>query len=298
MMQKPLKLICLFFILIAFVGCERDRGFTLKKITSYHNNHSKWNVHPPSLDEQKELCRIFSAPFTYLGSGNHCYAFASEDGKYVMKFFKQKHMRTQFLIDYLPLPAKSLFYPTKKYLRRHKERVKSFNSYKIAFEHLKKETGLFYLHLNKTKTLAKEVTLIDQHGNEILVNIDEMEFLIQKRAEVGYRKLDFLFAQGLKEEALESIASIMTIVKTRIEKGFSDKDLQFYKNFGFIGSTAIEIDIGEIQKALTSRNLQDIRNELTEFSFQISEWVESHYPEYKADVDRTILDMINQARES
>jgi len=291
-----MQFIWVFALLIPLSGCERPKGFTLKKVLSQYENDPRWEVLSPSSYEQDQLNEIFSRPFSYLESGNHCYAFVSENDQFVLKFFKQKHMRTQSFIDYFPMPAKILFYPTKKCMRRKKEREKSFNSYKIAYEHLKKETGIFYLHLNKTDHLNQMVTLIDQHGDKMIVDIDDMEFLIQRKAEVGYKHLDRLFSEGKQEEALESIVSLISIISHRIEKGFFDKDLQFFKNFGFIGNQAIEIDIGELRPNPVIKNTHAMREELSEISKQLISWVESHHPEYKSEVEGVIEDMLNQIR--
>jgi hypothetical protein len=297
MKTKMLQLLSACSLLIAFSGCERPKGFTLKKIRSYYDNDPRWETTSPSASHESQLKELFTHPFTYLGSGNHCYAFLSEDGQYVLKFFKQKHMRTQSFIDFLPMPAKMVLYPKKKYLRRKRERDKSFTSYKIAYEHLKKETGLFYLHLNKTDQFQQEVTLIDQNGTRQIVPIDQMEFLIQKTAEVGYKRLDILFSSGKREDALESIASLLTVITRRMEKGYFDKDLQFFKNFGFIDNQAIEIDIGELCPLEKRKSAREMRDELSHVSHQLLDWTVAHHPEYESDVATLIKDMINQVRE-
>lgn len=297
MKAKTLQLLCLCALLLAFSSCERPKGFTLKKVQSYYENDPRWDTTSPTSYEQAKLKELFAHPFTYLGSGNHCYAFESEDGKYVLKFFKQKHMRTQSFIDFLPMPAKMLFYSKKKYLRRKGQRDKSYTSYKIAYEQLKKETGVFYLHLNKTDQFHQNVTLIDQNGQEHSVPIDQMEFLIQHKAQVGYKRLEDLFSAGNREDALESIASLLTVITRRMEKGYHDKDLQFFKNFGFIGNQAIEIDIGELRPLEKRKNSLEMQAELTEISLQLLDWTKAHHPEYQSDVATLVDDMINQVRD-
>lgn len=287
----------LFLLLLIIVSCGRPQGFTLKKILSSHPNDPRWDVSPLSPIEAKKLDQILSQPFTYLGSGNHCYAFSSSEGSYVLKFFKQKHMKTQSLTDYLPFLKRPFFSPTQHHLKRKKEREKSFNSYKIAYEFLKKETGIFYLHLNKTSHLKRHVTLIDQHQIPITIDIDQMEFLIQQKAKVGYQRLEELLSSKKKEEALECIASLFNVIIRRIEKGFFDRDIQFFKNFGFINNQAIEIDIGEFQIDSIERNNQEVRTEIQQISFQLTDWIEMHYPLYKEEVQTLIQDIINQIRD-
>ena len=125
------RYLVLIILLLASWGCSRPQGFTLKKILSKHPNDPKWDVPLPK--EGDDIQSYFMHPYTYLASGKHCYAFKSEDGQYVLKFFKQKHMQTQSLVDYLPLPAQRLFYPMERIKRRAQEREESFTSYKIAY---------------------------------------------------------------------------------------------------------------------------------------------------------------------
>ena len=74
-------------------------------------------------------------------------------------------------------------YPKEKIERRKKERLSSFTSYKIAYDLLPKDAALIFLHLNKTSCLNRLLKVIDQHGRSYTVNLDEMEFLVQKKAE-------------------------------------------------------------------------------------------------------------------
>ncbi|MBF5059459.1 hypothetical protein [Candidatus Neptunochlamydia vexilliferae] len=278
------KLFFLFLLLAA--GCSRPQGFTLKKIVSRHPAEIRWDV-LSSLSEE-ELATIFDQSYTYLGSGNHTYAFASRDGNYVIKFFKQKHMRTQSWVDYLPLPAKSLFYPIEKIKQRTEKREKSFTSYKIAYEKLREETGLLYLHLNQGTHLGHTLTLMDQWGNPLEVKVDEMEFLVQKRATLAFDHLKMLLQKGERKRAVEAISSLLEVVAKRSQKGIYDRDLQFFKNFGFLEDQAIEIDIGEFKEDQVPLPAAE---ELQILSYQIRDFVQAHAPEFVGEV---CLEMENQ----
>ena len=74
------------------------------------------------------------------------------------------------------LPASFL----KKVDRRFALLKHDFDSYKIAYENLKDETGLIYLHLNKTDFLKQKMIIIDKIGIYHEIDLDSMEFLIQK----------------------------------------------------------------------------------------------------------------------
>lgn len=272
------KYLLVTFSLLILCGCERPKGFTLKKITSYYEPSDQWEVANTLPDEI--LLKIFNQPYTYLGSGNHTYAFVSEDGNYVIKFFKQKHMRTQ-----------SLFLSRETIKKRMTEREESFSSYKIAFNQLKEETGLLFLHLNKTNKLKTKVTLIDQHESPVEVNLDDLEFLIQKKGCLAFEHLEMLIKEKEYDKVLKGVHSLLKIVAKRNQMGIYDKDLQFYKNFGFHENEAMEIDIGEFKLNVEVPNTY---NELKRISYQISEFVRETAPEFLPTLELEMNKEINR----
>ncbi len=276
-MKKPLLL---FLSLLFLSGCQRPKGFTLKKVTSYHSPSPKWET-TTSISE-KELFDILDQPYTYLGSGNHTYAFVSQDGLYVMKFFKQKHMRTQ-----------GLFLSSEKLKKRAQEREESYVSYKIAYEHLKEETGTIYLHLNKTDHIGMTLTLIDQEKNPTQINLDEMEFLIQKKGVLAFEHLGNLIRKKAYDEMFHAVTSLLQVVAKRNQKGIYDKDLQFFKNFGFLGNHAIEIDIGEFK---WGEEVPNVYEELTRLSYQIREFVREEAPDFAPKVESMMNKEISKYR--
>ncbi|MCP5506510.1 MAG: hypothetical protein H7A38_06475 [Chlamydiales bacterium] len=276
--MKQILLLLLSISLVA--GCERPKGFTLSKVTSSYGADPRWDVENDL--SPSELAALLQGPYTYLGSGNHTYAFMSRDEKTVIKFFKQKHMRVQ-----------SLFLSSETKLRRAKERLESFSSYLLAYEKLRDETGLLYLHLNPTHHLHQTVTLIDQHGKEHRVNLDEMEFLIQKKATLSFDHLNKLFSEGAYDKAISSICSLLHLVAKRSQMGIYDKDLQFYKNFGFIENQAVEIDIGEFRAGQEVRPTQE---ELQELSFQLKDFIQKSAPEFAAIANFVIDKEIENAQ--
>ena len=52
--------------------------------------------------DQQLLEPIFAQRFFYLGKGAQSYAFSSEDGVFVLKFFKFKHLKPNWLMQILP----------------------------------------------------------------------------------------------------------------------------------------------------------------------------------------------------
>lgn len=267
----------LFFPLLLFLtffcACERGKGFCLKKIISNHSFNPKWETSSPTLEEKKEIILLLKQSFYYLGSGNHCYAFVSEDGTYVVKFFKQKHMNTSSW-------SQKTFFP-KQWSRRKENRKASFTSYKLAFEHLRKETALLYIQLNKKKELGQTITLVDQYGTSLCIATDDSEFIIQKKAIVGYARLKELIEKGNLEELKKALFSLFELVANRCKKGLDDSDLQLYKNLGFIGNEAIEIDVGELKINEEAKSTKHLEKELDYIHSQLEQWTKENFPEQK-----------------
>ncbi len=264
---------------IIFSICSaRKKGFTVKKITSYHTFNPDWNVGTLTTLEKKLTDEILDQPFSYLASGNHCYAFESIDGKYVIKFFKQKHLRTKIWENYLPLPNKLNKHRLRALKSRTKLRNQTYNSYKLAYTHLSEETGLIFLHLNKTKYLNKSLKIIDQNKKNHFLDIDNYEFLIQKKATLGFEKLASLIDNYQLETAFQLIESLYETIITRSQKGLKDADMQIYKNFGFLEDRAMEIDLDKLREDPKAQSR--CKEDLHYIAKQVQDWMDNTYPNH------------------
>ena len=276
-MKRLYKLggIFLFFSLLAITGFPmiiRKPGFTVSKIRSSTPYDSRWVI-PISLEELSEVRAILSQKFTYLASGNHCYTFVSEDDDYVIKFFKQKQITSMNWKNYLPIPGRRRIRENRK-----KYREKTYTSYVLAATKLKAETGTIYLHLTSSPHFSHPLLLIDQHGKSHSINLNKAEFLLQKRAQIGFAYLDRMLAQAKVEEAAVAIDSLFSLVAKRCSLGLLDDDCQLWKNFGFREGKAIEVDIGEFRYGPSEEIAID--QQMIIISNQLSHWMDEHYPDY------------------
>lgn len=274
-MKRFCIIFCVICILIVLISplLIRKSGFTLSKITSYNPYNPKWEV-SVTRSELSEIQTILSQKFTYLASGNHCYTFASEDGEYVIKFFKQKQITPMTWKDYLPIPNREAIRKNRKEFRD-----RMYASYVIAATKLKEQTGTIYLHLTKSRQFSKKLLLIDQHGKGHSINLNKSEFLIQKRAQIGYSYLDEMLRQMNIEKAAFAIDSLFSLVATRCNLGILDDDCQLWKNFGFREGKAVEVDIGEFRYG--SSKTISLDREISYIAEQLSCWMNQHYPNYQ-----------------
>lgn len=276
-MKRSYKIGCAILpLVIAIVALfplfARKSGFTLSKIHSSNPYDPKWDI-PISVEELSEIQAILSQKFTYLASGNHCYTFVSDDDAYVIKFFKQKQITPITWKDYLPIPSRRLIREN-----RRKYRNTMYNSYVIAATKLKNQTGTLYLHLTKSHHFDQKLELIDQHGKQHSIDLNKAEFLIQKRAQIGFSYLDNMLAQSKIEEAALAIESLFSLIATRCALGILDDDCQLWKNFGFRDGKAMEVDIGEFRYGSLEEIAIDL--EIDPIADQISHWINDHYPQY------------------
>lgn len=224
-------------------------GFSILKIHSRFPNDPTFDTISPPLPD------IFSQPFTYLGSGGQAYAFVSADGNYVLKFFKHHHHTTSKLKRLLPSKHK-------RQLKREKKRLRDLSSYKLAMEILPKETGLLYVHLNTTDYLNTRVTIYDKLHIAHELNLDEVPFVLQKKATLAYSYLDELIKNGMLEEAQEAIDSICHLIISRCRQGIYDEDPRIHRNVGFINGKAMLIDVGRLKPDPRRHDPQTQRDDL------------------------------------
>lgn len=256
--KQTLKILLLALLLLwtARFCREQTDGFTLLKISSHLPYDPKWDVvAPPSNEIQSALTQNYH----YLAKGAQCYVFSSSDEHYVIKFFRQ-----------------SLYHPPCK-KKKKQAREKDFQSYKIAYEELKEETGLIYLHLNKTKNSPIPLTIVDKLGIQHHLDLNEYEFYIQKRAILVQQKIESLMQQSLTGCAKEALHSLFHLLESRFEKKIHDSDPNMKKNFGFIGERAVQIDIGRFSELHFSkqRSLHSVVKKKEDLHF----WINQHYPE-------------------
>jgi hypothetical protein len=211
--RLPYILVTLFplvLLTIGFVHFLRPRGFDISNIKSHFTHNPQWEISDLPPDE------IYSQEYHYLKGGCQCFTFVSEDQKYVIKFFKKKS-------------------------RKHDlEFEQAFNSHKIAFDKLKDECGLIYIHLNKTNHLKKSITFIDKNAKKHKIDMDSVPFIVQKKAELLLSRM----ACTTKKE--DTIAAFLNFIDHRSKKGFIDLDKDISKNYGFIGDQPIQIDVGSL----------------------------------------------------
>lgn len=238
-------------------------------------NDPRWEAGAPPENLQK----LLGQRFTYLKSGGQCYAFLSEDGKYVVKFFKYHLRRVPWILAHLPLPAKYAKLREKQRINREKKLLRDFSSYKLAYEELREESGLVFIHLNKTENLNLRLTVVDKLHIEHSLNLDQLEFVIQDRATLAFAHFETLIKENQISEAKESIDSMLHLLVSRCQKGIYDEDPRLHRNLGFVGAKAILIDVGRLRPDTARTSHAVYVNDVQAITDELRVWLLKHSPE-------------------
>ncbi len=253
-------------------------GFLVRKISSNLSFNSSWHI-DYSDAERDELRSILNQPFHYLSKGAQSYVFLSEDQKYVIKFFKTCYYVLPWWNRYFQLPLTRDVQKMNAMIKMNAKLNRDFISHHIAFTELKEETGLVFLHLNKSHDLNQEITLFDKTGFRHRLNLDQMEFLVQKSAKLFYPSIEHCVQERGIDAAKKMISSLITLLRARCMKGVVDKDPNIETNFGVIGHQPVQIDTGRFKKNDSEKNPEVYQPELIRITDHFKQWLQSNYPE-------------------
>lgn len=258
---------------------KASKSFSLRFLYTCLPNDPRWDLPPPSSEELHLLDQILNQKFHYLAKGAHCFAFMSEDEKYVIKFHRYaSHMR---VFPWLTHPFSYQFNERRKKIKAHNFEILDYNlsNYKASYEDLKKESGLILVHINRTNYLNKAITISDKIQGEYTVPLDQVTFILQHKADLIYPTLDQLYAAHEIDKAKQVVSQIIHLISSCCEKGYVDQDPILRKNYGLLANEAIHIDIGDMVKDDTVRDKQTRVAHVKELTECLRVRLEKEYPE-------------------
>lgn len=243
---------------------KQTDGFTVAKISTELRN-----AKGAPLNENFLL-----QPYFYQGKGGQSYVFLSEDGKYVLKCFRSsKLQRLSFLHRVFPLP-----YFEKKKTKEEHLLQETLESYSLAFEELPQETGLLGVHLDTEPRIHASLKLIDNLGICHTIDPNQISFVLQKKALLVKDKIGELMQTKNLFATKRAIASLFSLIKSRMEKGIEDTDPNLAKNFGFVEDHVIQIDGGRFSRK-TAPSLKRISQSVED----LQHWINANFPELSED---------------
>jgi hypothetical protein len=241
----------------------------------------EWEIAPTTEEKSKELQEILSQEFRYMACGGQSFAFLSEDNAYVIKFFKHRIRKPHSYWMQLP--------PWQRKLERVQQKLhRDFTSYKIAYEDLPEETGVIYIHLNKGKAPASSVTIRDKLEIKHTLQLEGLEFILQKRAELAYSRIDHLACQGDLLKVRGALRSIIDVIVARCQKGYFDEDAKIHRNFGFSGDKPVIIDVGRFIPDAKRKEPAIYQADVLAITKRLRCWLKDAHPELVAILDEEL----------
>jgi hypothetical protein len=268
--------------------------FRLGNITFPLPYEKNWTISPPSAEAEKSIDAILAQPFFYLGKGAQSYVFASEDGKYVLKFFKFKHLHPSIFINALPSIGFLKSYKEKQIARKERKLFGVFNSYKLAYEVDKNESGLIFIQLNTEKNPARQATIFDKIGIKRTIDLQQYPFVLQYKGETLRVVLDKLLKKQDIETAKTRLGQILNLYADEYSKGVYDHDHGVMQNTGFIDDKPIHLDVGKLLREENMRNQMHAKADAQIVVRNINRWVEKHYPLYREQIANFLNDKLEQ----
>lgn len=243
------------------------------------DHNPEWEVQAP--EELITFVNVITQqPFHWLAKGFQAYAFLSQDGEYVLKFFQQQRLREK---PFLEKPFEYLFSKSFRekieFKQRHREEI--FSSSKLAFEEISKETGILYVHLNKTDNLLRGIRLCDSSGQAYKLKSDQVSFILQRRAHYVLPTISDHMKKGDVVQAKARLNQIFDLLLTLAKKGIVDSDYALIRNnnIGFAKDRAIYIDTGHLAKHPDLDVKKQMDYEFKKRLRPLYDWLSINYPD-------------------
>lgn len=267
-------------------------GFTTSNIASNLKFDPRFETKSITTQEKNQIDSILSQKFKYLGKGCQSYVFASEDGKYVMKFFKYQRFTPQSWLNLFSFIPAVNAHRLKKIEEKKIKLENIFKSWKIAFDELQPETGLVYVHLNKTNTLQKQVLITDKLGLEHQIAIDDHEFLIQKRAHMLTDTIDNQMKKSQINLTKKLLDNLFETLVSEYKRGLGDNDHALMQNTGVLDGMAIHIDVGQFLKREVYKNVEVQAQEMFDKTYEFRVWLKKNHPDLSLYFDEKLYSFI------
>lgn len=280
-MRYPLKCVALFFLLTLSIGAGRlyfilTDGFSPRAVAPASTS-------PNQGDPADLLCK----KYIYLAKGAQSYVLASEDGEYVIKFFKKKHFTIpiwQKRLFSLPVVGKICMETD---LRRKKRAEQTFTGCQIAYQKMRESSGVIYIHFTPTDHLPP-LSMVDKMGYHHLIDLNSAAFYIQRKAVTLCSLLQKCQLKGEIEKASCALNALFAHLTDRSALGVVDRDTNYMNNLGFIKGRAATLDVGSL--AIDAETSTTYCSTIIEHTKGMRDWIETHFvqmlPIYESNIDK------------
>jgi len=217
-------------------------------------------------------------PFYYFAKGRQCYVFISADGQTVIKFLNYSRFSLPRWLCKTPLPHYWKMWLVGLEDKRRLRFEATMNSFQLAMEQLRDETGLIYLHIQQGGNLPA-IEIVDQAHRAHHVDLNNTTFLLQKKATPIYEALDNLYRTGGERSLNQGIHFFISFLQKRCSLLLADDDRDVEINFGFDRGHLILLDPGRLFYDPSLENPDRVEREIRIASKRLHQWLSQNYPE-------------------
>ncbi len=276
-----------------FFAESQTKGFRYYHLISNLPNEPLWEVPPLSDDEMANINHLLEQPFTLIGSGGWCHAFLGQDQKTVIKFFKHSHLYPQNILNDFSLKKLLLRSPPDNYLPYYFHPF-NFTSCVLMYTKFKKQSGIQYIHINKTEGIHPIATLYDNIGIRYTIDLNKTEFIVQHRAELIFSHIQKLVKQKNIAGAKEAINSMLECILTIYKHGIRDTDQALRGNFGYVGDHPVTIDLSSWVPDETMKMPGNYKKEIVVKTRRLSRWLNKYHPELYNHLEDRLSEIIEK----
>jgi hypothetical protein len=249
-----LNLLTLFSLVVLTIGIYLSYLYTHREFTPKQFKHPivqgmAIEISTQGIDKD-QIHSILNQKFSYLAFGKQMTAYESENHDYVIKFFNPRPpLKEEWFHRYKKIKHFcTLKWFSRAYFRKEERLHKIFQRHKIAFNELREETALVYVHLNKSTAIKHTLEVIDQKGIAHSLDLENVPFALQKKVKLAGSHLRYLNDQNDIEGIRKAFRELEQLFTSRSNKKFTDRIQTLNNNYGFLGDQAIQIDFGRIWK--------------------------------------------------
>lgn len=296
---RTFKLLCIVCfagscILVARFCHHQTRGFALSKIEA--NFPLEKRQFPPCEVSAGFLRDVCSQKFRFLGRGFQSFVFVSEDDQYVLKLFSNRYQKKISCFSLLSLSPLGGNWALAKATLFKNKLDNSFTSYQLAFDELANKTALLYLHLNPTVDLPQQLTIVDPLNISHQIDPNQFAFLIQRKVDLAYPALQRWVTLGKQDSAKQALSSLIQLFILKWQHAIADSDPLIRTNYGFIGTEAIQIDVGPLSKRDLPEEKAVFAKEMGRITASLKTWLTQNAPELVPYLEQELADQLDNLR--
>lgn len=144
---------------------------------------------------------------------------------------------------------------------------------------LQDETGLHYLHINKTERQFGLVRLIDNSKVAHEIDLDQTEFMVQDYCELATARIKAQMKSGDLKAAQATVEALFTSIEDWSRRGIHIDNPALKRNIGFCGDKVIMLDIGSLKKASPVKTPEQLKREIKHVTRGLGRWICKHHPD-------------------